>query len=466
MSSQLDIEEINTKTNELLNKELTRDLFIDIYSAKNLSNAKIENTNQLVKLLKNETTQYKLSNQVGRIIFDDFIFVDTIGFQPEKQGKFELNYTTVTNISKKITAEKLNDKGRIVFPIKDAISSFNISYDKTILFSSKQKSISISNLLIFGLNQHDFIQELDYLKNLYDDRDDFLNEFTELKLEIEQGKNDLNQKKNETDQYLLEKENLIEELEEKIKGLEISKDDLKSVIQNLDTKKETLDSQISAKNTELNRLQTNNDDLKKTNIKIEADITELKLKKENLAKEVNLVPDNLIGFNKRTNDSKQTYYWLSVIPLLILSILFFCAWSNITSLASSDTVNTLEQAYILLIKRLPLTFLILTLVSILIALLYKMLRYLMEIQQQELSLSKISVLARDIADSEYLHLSEDEKQEYRIKYKMQLIREYFNSEFKRYQEFMKVEKNDEDENSKNLTTTAHQLKQLIQNRKK
>ncbi|PJI35885.1 hypothetical protein [Acinetobacter pseudolwoffii] len=443
MSSQVDIEVINTKTDELLSKELNEELFIEIYSGKNLSNTKIENTNQLVKLFKNETTQYKLSNQVGRIIFDDFIFVDTIGFKPEKQGKFELNYTTITNVSKKITAEKVNDKGRIVFLIKDAISSFNIIYDKTILFSSKQKSITISNLWIFGLNIQDFNKELDYLKNLYDDRDNFLSEFNELKLKIDQGKNELNQKKNETDQYISEKENSIEELEEKIEDLETTKDDLKSVIQNLDTKKENLESQISAKNTELDRLNTNNENLKKVNQNIENEISKLKERKEDLSTEVNLVPDNLIGFNQRTSESKKTYYWLCTIPLVMLSILFYCAWSNITKLSTAENVKTLEQAYVLLIQRLPLTFLIITLVSILVALLYKMLRHLMEIQQQELSLSKISVLARDVADSEYQHLPENEKQEHRIRHKMQLIREYFNSEFERHKEFIKNEKNED-----------------------
>ena len=89
----------------------------------------------------------------------------------------------------------------------------------------------------------------------------------------------------------------------------------------------------------------------------------------------------------------------------------------------------------------------------------------MEIQQQELSLSKISVLARDVADSEYQHLQENEKQEHRIQYKMQLIREYFNSEFKRYQEFIKSE-NAEDSKSENFLNTSHQLKKLWANRNK
>lgn len=458
MSLQVDIELINTKTDELLNKEVNEELFVEVYQAKNLSNTKIENTNQLVKLFKNETTQYKLSNQIGRIIFDDFIFVDTIGFKPEKLGKFELNYTTITNISKKITAEKLNDKGRIVFTIKDAISSFNIIYDKTVLFSSKQKSITISNLWIFGLNLQDFNKELDYLKNLYNDRDNFLSEFNELKLKIDNDRSELNQKKKETDQYILEKENLIEELEENIKSLETTKGDLKSIIQNLDTQKATLESQISAKNTELDRLNTNNEKLKKDNQDIENEISKLKERKEALATEVNLVPDNLIGFNQRSNESKRTYYWLCTIPLLMLCILFMCAWSNITSLANSENMNTLEQAYVLIIQRLPLTLLIITLVSILIAFLYKMLRYLMELQQQELTLSKISVLARDIADSEYQDSLEDEKQEHRIKYKMQLIRDYFNSEFKRYQEFVQTEKNEDNKPNINIPLPLRNFK--------
>lgn len=323
--------------------------------------------------------------------------------------------------------------------------------------------MKITDFWIFGLNFEAFNQEISYLKNLFDDRAKFTKEFEDIKEQLQNGKNEINQKKDTIDQYIIEKESLIEELKEKIEELESTKDDIKSIIQNLDTKKETLESQISAKNTELDRLKTNNEDLKKTNIKIEANITELEFKKDNLAKEVNLVPDNLIGFNKRTNDSKHTYYWLSVIPLLILSILFFCAWSNITSLANSDTVNTLEQAYILLIKRLPLTILILTLVSILIALLYKMLRHLMEIQQQELSLSKISVLARDVADSEYQHLPEDEKQEHRIKHKMQLIREYFNSEFLRHQNFIESEKSNNESPSISI---PQQLKRLIKDKNK
>lgn len=460
MNTQVDIDVVNNKVDELNTKEISEDLFIQLYTAKDLSTTETESSNQLVKLLKNEVDEYKLSNQTGKIFFDEFIFINTIGFNPAREGRFELRYTNLANNSVKLIKSQVNDKGRIVFVIKDTVSSISIKYERDNLFSSK--SVKIKDFCIFGLNLEDFNKEVSYLKNLYDDRSKFTKEFEDLKAQLQKGKNELNQKKEEIDQHVFEKENLINELDEKIEELEETKTDLRNSIQQYENQKETLESQIKAKNSELERLTKNNEDLKKINQNIDKEINQLALRKEELAAEVNLVPDNLIGFNQRTNESKKTYYWLCTIPLCMLSILFCCAWLNITKLSGTENITTLEQAYVLIIQRLPLTILIITMVSILIALLYKMLRYLMEIQQQELSLSKISVLARDVADSEYQHLPENEKQEHRIKYKMQLIRDYFNSEFKRYQEFMKTEKIEDNTPPINIPT---QVKNLLKSKK-
>ncbi|MFZ7792211.1 coiled-coil domain-containing protein [Acinetobacter lwoffii] len=455
MNTQIDIEVVNNKVDELNTKEISEDLFIQIYTAKDLATTETENSNQLVKLLKNEVDEYKLSNQTGKIFFDEFIYVNTIGFYPAREGKFELRYTNLANDSVKLLKSQVNDKGRVVFAIHDTVSSISIKYERDNLFSSK--SLKIKDFWIFGLNFEAFNKEVSYLKTLYDDRAEFTKEFQELKAQLQKGKTELNQKKEETDQYISEKEALIEELSEKIEELDESKTNLRTSIQQLESQKETLESQLTAKNSELERLTKNNESLKKINIEVDKELTQLKLRKEELAAEVNLVPDNLIGFNQRTSESKRTYYWLCTIPLVMLSILFYCAWSNITKFSSTEGIKTLEQAYVLLIQRLPLTFLIITMVSILVALLYKMLRHLMEIQQQELSLSKISVLARDVADSEYQHLPENEKQEHRIKHKMQLIREYFNSEFERHKEFIKNEKNEDMGQSINIPSQLRNL---------
>ena len=82
---------------------------------------------------------------------------------------------------------------------------------------------------------------------------------------------------------------------------------------------------------------------------------------------------------------------------------------------------------------------IITLASMFLAFLYKMVRHLTEIQQQELNLSKISMLARDVSDSEHNSLEEEVIQKLRIDRKMKLIREFLNSEFNRYQTFIDKE---------------------------
>lgn len=75
MNTQIDIEVVNNKVDELNTKEISEDLFIQIYTAKDLATTETENSNQLVKLLKNEVDEYKLSNQTGKIFFDEFIYV-------------------------------------------------------------------------------------------------------------------------------------------------------------------------------------------------------------------------------------------------------------------------------------------------------------------------------------------------------------------------------------------------------
>jgi len=115
------------------------------------------------------------------------------------------------------------------------------------------------------------------------------------------------------------------------------------------------------------------------------------------------------------------------------------SWETLKDFTAISTVDTFEKAWIILIQRLPFTLLIITLASMCLAFLYKMVRHLTEIQQQELNLSKISMLARDVSDSEHNSLEEEVIQKLRIDRKMKLIREFLNSEFNRYQTFIDKE---------------------------
>ena len=54
MNTSVDIEALNNQIDEVNTKEISDELFIEIYTAKDLADTKTESNNQLVKLLKNQ----------------------------------------------------------------------------------------------------------------------------------------------------------------------------------------------------------------------------------------------------------------------------------------------------------------------------------------------------------------------------------------------------------------------------
>lgn len=116
------------------------------------------------------------------------------------------------------------------------------------------------------------------------------------------------------------------------------------------------------------------------------------------------------------------------------------SWETLKNFTTTISLNSFESAWIVLIQRIPFTLLVITLASMCIAFLYKMVRHLTEVQQQELNLAKISMLAKDVADSVYSNLPEPALQKIRAEKKLILIREFMNSEYIRYQKFIVKEK--------------------------
>lgn len=124
---------------------------------------------------------------------------------------------------------------------------------------------------------------------------------------------------------------------------------------------------------------------------------------------------------------------LSAIPLIVLGFIMYMAWEATKELAIKYPAKDYEQAFSILIQRMPFSLLFLFLVGMCISFLYKMVNQLTEVHQQELNLAKISMLARDMSDSETIDLNEEERQEKRIEVKMKLIQQYLASEFMRYE---------------------------------
>ncbi|HAV6250001.1 TPA: hypothetical protein JI322_14110, partial [Acinetobacter baumannii] len=250
---------------------------------------------------------------------------------------------------------------------------------------------------------------------------------------------EITKKLNEYQEYLEAQEEHEAELNTNIEELKEQKKNLQNNINQHNAEIESLSSQITAKDNQLSKLNDDFLELQKRSKYLTEGNERLEERRKELEKSVNLFPDNLEGFVARATKTKWTYGFLAFIPLLILGFIVNLSWETLKDFTAISTVDTFEKAWIILIQRLPFTLLIITLASMCLAFLYKMVRHLTEIQQQELNLSKISMLARDVSDSEHSSLEEELIQKLRIDRKMKLIREFLNSEFNRYQTFIDKE---------------------------
>lgn len=433
----IDLTSIGSDVTNMNSEPIPEDLFLTLETSILLSQQETINSSKLSRLLQDTDGEYQLTTSGGQADLKNSIFVKTLGFKPEREGIFELNYTNILGQEKRIFNSTLNKDGRIVFSVNDVIKRFQLKYERKRL--SIYKRTIIEDLKIFGYEFETIVSELDYFRQIKGDREQYEEKISILKNSITDKLTQLTTKKDEYDKYLEDNSNFEAELLENIEILKEQKSNLQNNINQQNIEIESLSSQITAKDNQLAKL---NEEIsyQKTHEKYLYGTNErLEKRRKELEKSVNLFPDNLEGFITRATKTKWTYGFLAFIPLIILGFIVNLSWGTLKEFTAISTVETFEKAWIILIQRLPFTLLIITLASMCLAFLYKMVRHLTEIQQQELNLSKISMLARDVSDSEHSSLEEKVIQKLRIDRKMKLIREFLNSEFNRYQTFIDKE---------------------------
>lgn len=231
------------------------------------------------------------------------------------------------------------------------------------------------------------------------------------------------------------------ELSERILSINGNIEALTKENKNLDDKNQELQS-------EYKKLSENNaTEIKKREevslqiAKMQAELTELtkeEAKKKTTLREltsnINLFPDDLKGFTDRSGTAKRTYMWIALVPIFIFVI--FC-WRFIGSseslLAASTGLMTIDSVVASLIQRLPYVIIMSTIIGGAFGFLFHTLKRIEEIHQQELNLSKISIIAKDIYDSTYgEELTEDNtQQDKKLDIKLRMIKEYLYAEFVR-----------------------------------
>lgn len=434
---QKEIDDNESKIQEIIQDEDLSDLIIEVYTTTSLTSGSVENKNRLAETF-NDSGNYQLTNQGGNIVFASPYYVTTIGFEPEKVGFFELSYTNVFNQTYTKRTDTLNKDNRIVFTVNEAIKNFSLKYEKKPL--SLSKKTTIKNFRIFGLTQKDYFSEINYIKGIKNDREEYEKKINQQKQSLLTLLERIKISKLEFDTHLENLNERKELLEENIQELTENKNSLQADINQQNRDIESNNSKILAQSNEISNLDIKIKELERSFKEKTDAVNDLEGKRKNLEKKVNLFPDTLDGFIQRANKTKITYGILAIIPLIIFALLLNLSWETLKNFTTTISLNSFESAWIVLIQRIPFTLLVITLASMCIAFLYKMVRHLTEVQQQELNLAKISMLAKDVADSVYSNLPEPALQKIRAEKKLILIREFMNSEYIRYQQFTEKEK--------------------------
>ncbi|AVI34118.1 hypothetical protein AB2R53_14655 [Acinetobacter baumannii] len=433
----IDLNEVNEDINQIQEEEINPNLFINLYKNTFLSPTETLENSKFAKFIENPRLTYTLNKTSSTVTFTDNFFVSAILFTPEEDGVFELTYINLFDVKKTLKEDKKDKEGRIIFWTNDCVKQISLKFNNEKFFAKKRSNLE--KFQLYGLTFNDAITQLNNFYQIKEDRKQYEEIISTKKEELVNKVEEITKKLNEYQEYLEAQEEHEAELNTNIEELKEQKKNLQNNINQHNAEIESLSSQITAKDNQLSKLNDDFLELQKRSKYLTEGNERLEERRKELEKSVNLFPDNLEGFVARATKTKWTYGFLAFIPLLILGFIVNLSWETLKDFTAISTVDTFEKAWIILIQRLPFTLLIITLASMCLAFLYKMVRHLTEIQQQELNLSKISMLARDVSDSEHSSLEEELIQKLRIDRKMKLIREFLNSEFNRYQTFIDKE---------------------------
>lgn len=417
---------------DFISSENTDDLFYDIKDPELLSAYNVGNVSTLKYMLDDQSKSTELKSKSFSVLrFTKPVYVNTVGFWCDDEAVFEVEYKDFYGTIKNIEIGSKNKDERHVVSIRDFVSSVGIKVKKSGFFDKKKREIS--NLKIFALTVE---QSSEIVKNylaVKDDRHQFELLISQHKESLQSILNDIESKKQDFDSYIQSKDQEIEELDEQKEQLISEVEEQNNLL--IDAKSQIADKNIEIKSLEDRIVVLNQDDIKKKNAVdvLQKNYNDLTNKYLALQKNVNLLPDTLDGFSQRSFKNKRSYLVLSAVPLIVLGFIVCMAWEATKELAIKYPAGNYEQAFSILIQRMPFSLLFLFLVGMCISFLYKMVNQLTEVHQQELNLAKISMLARDMSDSETLDLDEEERQEKRIEVKMKLIQQYLASEFMRYE---------------------------------
>lgn len=331
--------------------------------------------------------------------------------------------------------EDKDNKDRYIYTVRKTIGAIRFESEDGFF---KKKTAEIKKVEIFQWGVSDFNVVSEGLERAISIDYELDKKSKLVRAAVDSAKNALKELKEEED-ALLKRESELNEalaaLEESIAQYSVSEEAAKASYAKAEVSLQEINGRISevvSREEAIKKGVEEKAQLLSSLIKESADVN-ARLKE--FEKKANLFPDDLKGFADRADKTKRGYYVLAAVPLVIL-IIFACNLFKSAEALTGLTALKLDEVYSHLIQRLPYVIVVTTIIGGAFAFLAHILRRIEEVHQQEMNLSKISIVARDISDSEYSEGDEDEQKQKRLDLKIRMVQNYLFAEIARTEKEM------------------------------
>lgn len=232
---------------------------------------------------------------------------------------------------------------------------------------------------------------------------------------------------------ILEKESKKDELAEEISQLGQEKSQINSELGRTSAELKQATEQLESTRAALAEQRANAKQLKETIEELftsrreqESEIRRNVEKINELKREIRLFPSEIAGFVKEGNRNIFWYMTLSIPFIIVIFVVLNALFSGAVDLTQIWREEENIDIWTVFLTRLPFVIIAFALLEVCGYVVGRLVFEIIKINRQRLSLSKLSIIAKDIstAASHTLELSEDERFEKEVQLKMELLREH------------------------------------------
>lgn len=390
----------------------TKAIPIHYFSKKNNRSTKLINNESEDNFLRGRNSRFEFS--FSEPMYISSITVKTKGYS--KYNELEFFWNSIQRSSEKLITKKFTEDKASTF-IREIVTNFAIKPPKKYISNPEIESVTV-----WGLSLSEFNKSCEIAGNLQKHKDSILSDCDEKisKASAAEGKlSSFEQQQSEVEERISE---LTDEEEALKKEVEATRKKLEEASISFSEKK----SQESDVVSRIEKLEDSIDQKKKESQSLNSQISASQDNLKKLRSDINMFPSEFQGFVTQGGRNILWYSGLALIPMTLLigyTLVLYSGAIDLTTIYQRQEGLDLWSTFL---SRLPFVTVSLFIIHACYAISKVFIRELIRINQQRLNLSKISIIAKDVADTAMsdLELSDDEIYELRTKLKMDLIKSH------------------------------------------